>query len=429
MPGKSHKSEYVILAVLAVLSAVVILGLLAVGWLRQGEDRGFWARTTRSTNGEGTIVSYTLFERLGIPHVRSDRPLLDDALEEMDVLFLVEPLFPVQEGELLAVKRWVAGGGVLVCTTAGLGFFGDEFGIDDLLRQREWSDEDADEPWHDTDEERLPGPTRVPAQARTYPLARDVSVVHLAGSRVLDVQDDETTASRERVHTLFSDARGPRIAARRTGLGWVVVLSDSSFLANGHIGKKDNAVLAVNLAAWARSRARGVRTAWDEYHYGFGERLTGWDVMTGTLLGTTPGWSILSVAAAGILYLVYRGRRFGTRRTPTQVRRRSKLEFVHAVGATYRAARAHRLVFGIVYQWFRRKAAQHTGLPATAPPAEIAERLAQRTGTSSHRPADVLRSCETALKGASLSSRQLSTLLDQLAVIESEIDDGHPGRK
>jgi hypothetical protein len=417
MSGQSHKSDTMILAVLGIVSAVVVLLLLAGGWLGEGEGEDFWVRTSRSTNVEGTMVCHTLFERLGVSPVRSDEPLLDDTLQTMDVLFLVDPLLRVQRGEQAALSRWVKGGGVLVSSGADLDTLLD---TDDI---RKYLSDEHEIPHGKRSKHAEAGPTdptKVPAEAAKLPLARDVSEVDLYEPSILDSRKAEK---------LFADARGLRIASFRQGAGRVVVLSDSSFLSNGRIGRKDNAILAMNVAAYALSHARGARVAYDEYHYGMGTLKTGWDVMMEMVLRTPPGWAILSVTASGLLYLAYRGRRFGTRRAPGRVRRRSKLEYVQSVGVTYREAGANRLVFRIIFQWFRHRGAQSTGLAASAPSTEIATRLARRARASTQRYAGIFQDCEAALSGPTLSSRRMSTLLGQLAQIESEVFDGHSRSK
>ena len=144
--------------------------------------------------------------------------------------------------------------------------------------------------------------------------------------------------------------------------------------------------------------------------------------MAGMLFTTGAGWAVLVLTAAGLLYLVYRGRRFGTRRPGAPAKRRSKLEYVHAVGATYRAAGAHRLTLGLIFRWFRRRAALWAGIPASAPVADLADRLARRTGRPADRYVRILTACENAIAEPDRTSgHRLTSLLGQLSEIESEI--------
>ena len=56
--------------------------------------------------------------------------------------------------------------------------------------------------------------------------------------------------------------------------------------------------------------------------------------------------------------------------------RRSKLEFVSSMAELQQRARAYDLAVENVYQRTRRALARYAGLPATATPAQLAERVA-----------------------------------------------------
>ena len=144
---------------------------------------------------------------------------------------------------------------------------------------------------------------------------------------------------------------------------------------------------------------------------------------------TSAGGAVMSLTAAGIFFLIYTGRRFGTRYPPERTRRRSKLEYVHAVGATYRAAGAHQLTFKINYQWLKSKAAETVGLPATSSSIEIAEKLAQWADVPAKKYTDLFQICDQALDRPKLSQRRISGLLNKLAQIELEVFHGHQRRQ
>ena len=271
--------------------------------------------------------------------------------------------------------------------------------------------------------------TAIPRQDARRALARDVAKLLVSSDTAIPFSEASDDEDVDAVEILLTDTDRNRrnvpsfrIAARPLGEGRVIFLADTSFLANSRIGKDDDAVLAVNLAAYAASKARGNRLAFDEYHFGLGHHDTGWTVMAGMLVTTGAGWAVLVLTAAGLLYLVYRGRRFGTRRPAPPAKRRSKLEYVHAVGATYRAAGAHRLALALIFRWFRRRAALWAGVPASAPLADLAERLARRTGRPADRYVRILSACETAIATPDQTSgHRLTSLLNQLGEIESEI--------
>jgi len=173
--------------------------------------------------------------------------------------------------------------------------------------------------------------------------------------------------------------------------------------------------------------------AFDEYHFGFGRGRTGGQVVGGLLFRNPAGWAVLCLTAAGLFYLVYRGRRFGTRRAPGRPRRRSKLEFVRSVGATYKAAGAHGLTFALLYESFRSKVAGRFGLSASAGAGEIAAAIAGRTGKAADGYEVVLSRCEEAVDtahwaGERPSGRWLATMIRDLSRIELEVFNGRPER-
>jgi hypothetical protein len=306
---------------------------------------------------------------------------------------------------MTALEGWVRRGGVLICT--------EDVGLE-LLDVREQAHRSR------VPSEGGGGVEVVPADKAELPLARDVASVSMASRRRLPLSSDRH-GPLEDAEGLFADEAGLRIEAVPLGKGKVAVLSDSSFLANDRVGLNDNAVLATNLLAYSLSVAKGSRVSFDEYHFGYGTHETGISAMAVVLFHTRPGWAVLSLALAGLLCLIYKGRRFGPRRAPERTRRRSKLEYVNAVGATYRAAGARGLVLGILLKRYKGDAAALVGLPASAAFADVARRVAQRTGRPAERYEWAVRECEAALKGPPPTERRLSALLTKLAQIELEM--------
>lgn len=421
MSPRSHRQECIILALTAVVAAIVLGVLLVAGLLQESGSEERWFRTTRSTNVEGMIVYYTLLERLGMPVNRSYSPLLAEDLDELDVLFLVEPLIPLSREEASALSRWVGRGGALVCTAHASPLLVSLHDMDTILQE-------------ERPETRLllPKPTmaglrlEIPAEAADLPLARDVTAMQLASTNALVLPQADSSREPVKAEHLLADVMGLRIAARSVGAGQVIVLADSSFLANGRIGEADNALAAVNLACYALAGGRGRGIAFDEYHFGFGRHESAWSVMAALLFRTSAGWAVLSITAAGLLFLAYKGRRFGTRRKPTRQRRRSKLEYVHSVGAAYQAAGADRLAFRLIFDWFRRKAAAFAGVSSKAGAHGIASALAARAKVQPGPCEELMVQCEAAA-GSKLSPRRMSDLLSRLAQMEAETFHARPG--
>jgi hypothetical protein len=421
MSARNHRSDYAILIGLGIGVAVVFALLIGWGLVRNDRAEGKGVRTTFSTGGNGTMACYLLYERLGYHVARSERPLAPDVLAGADVLVLLDPITPLSGAEADALQRWVGSGGVLVC--------------DGSLDLWPWMSGRTDGPFRfSVGPVEFSDLTVVPAEYRGCLLARDVGSVTFAtplttssstsGWRKKDESEDDP--SRE---ALFRDNVGARIEGRACEKGRVIGLADSSFASNGLLGRHDNAVLAANVVAYAQSKARGRRIVFEEFHHGFGPHKTDWTLMAGMILTTPAGWAVLALTAAGLLLLVLKGRRFGTRCPPPPARRRSKLEYVYSVGATYRAAGAHSLTLRLVFERFRRDAARAAGLPASAPVPAVAAALARRTGAPAKRYEDLLTECEAAAAAPRLSQHAMSRLAGRLARMEVEISHGHPPRQ
>jgi len=424
MPPKSHQSEYTILAVLGLVTVAALLWMARAGLLREQREGRPGVRTTHSANDDGLLIGYTLCERLGLPVERSNRMLISKELEGVGAVFLIDPLVPVGAAESEDLGLWVARGGVLVTTEVLPG-------LSPALRTlAKDSPSSPHRPAHPRGEGRF---VKVPEEARTLPVARDVATAYFETDAVFrpDRADANTPASG--MEPLFTEDRGVRIAQWRVGRGRVLLLSDSSFLANANIAEGDNALLAVNLVSYAQAQAQPTRIVFNEFHFGAGGFGRGIGALGVLLFTTSPGWAVLALTAAGILFLIYQGRQFGPRRDLGRQRRRSKLEYVQAVGATYRAAGAHRLTLRLLYTWFRPQLTSRTGLAAGAPNQLVARELA-RYGRS--RAADyerILDGCDRLLARPAISARQLTGAVAQLARIEKEVLHGsgngnRPGR-
>jgi hypothetical protein len=408
MPRKAHKSEYTILLVLAVVTGFVLFWLARQGMIRDDTSERQPVRTTRSAGAEGMLACYMLFEQLGIEVSRSNRMLLSPELQDAAVVFLIDPIIPVHPDERMDLGQWVARGGVLVTTES----MKDLDSATDRLPLRGYTSQPRNHAGGLS--------TEVSASLRTLPLARDVSTVCLQSHRVFDLKEDPSVTTRP-PESLFADSLGVRIVGHQMGRGRILVLSDSSFLANNAVARDDNSVLAANLAAYALTTSGSRKITFDDYHFGAGGVHQGFGVLGSMLFTTSAGWCVLTLTAAGLLYLILRGRRFGPRRDfRQQQRRRSKLEYVHAVGATYRAAGAHGLTFQLIYGWFRQRIAARTGLSPAAANRLLARALAGRGGQDPDEYERVLDRCDALRSQNTISQHQLATALAQLARLEKE---------
>lgn len=424
MPPKSHQSEYTILAVLGLVTAVVLLALAWGGLLHEQREGRTGVRTTRSTSDDGMLICYTLCARLGLPVERSNQMLVSSQLDGVGTVFLIDPLVPVGAAESEDLGAWVARGGVLVTTEILPN-------LSPALRKLA-----KEKPPHAKPRARAPVDgysTHVPDKAKSLALARSVTATYFETDAALYRDRPDPNAATSILEPLFTEDYGVRIAQCQVGRGRVILLSDSSFLANINVARGDNAILSANLVSCAQAQATGPKIVFNEFHYGSGGFGQGMGVLVGMLFTTSPGWAILALTAAGLLFLFYKGRQFGPRRGFGQQRRRSKLEYVRAVGGTYRAAGAHHLTLRLIYAWFRQQLTARTGLTAGASNSLVARELARRGPSKAEDYQHILDGCDRTLSQPTISSRQLTSAVAQLARIEKETMHGsgngkQPGR-
>jgi hypothetical protein len=417
MSLKTHKSEYTILSILALATVLVVSWLFWRGMVQESRAERARTRTTRSANEDGLLACYMLFERLRVPLERSDAMLLPNRLEEAGVVFLIDPMVPVAAGEVADLRAWVARGGVLITTEI----------MEDLGLHRQNVDKreppDRRRPFADNVSGIADRRSSTAENARSQPLARDVLNIRFKTDNVFNRNHQDPCKPSDVLVPLFTDNDGLRIAEHRLSRGRIVLLSDSSFLANGRIASDDNSVLAANLVSYAVAASNGRKVLFDEYHYGYRGYNQGLGVLAGLLFTTSAGWTVLTLTAAGLLLLLYKGRQFGPRHGFGKQRRRSKMEHVYAVGATYRAAGAHHLALRLIYGWFRQRVTAQTGLAAGTPNRLVAEALARRD-VDVAKYQHVLDECDGLAAQAKVTQRQLVAAVEQLAWIEKETLNG-----
>ncbi|HEX8336653.1 MAG TPA: DUF4350 domain-containing protein, partial [Pyrinomonadaceae bacterium] len=183
------------------------------------------------------------------------------------------------------------------------------------------------------------------------------------------------------------EGEGALVVDYAYGRGRIVVLSDPYVVSNAGVNRADNLFLAAGVVTGG---LRG-RVAFDEFHHGYGEQQ---NRLFAYLRGTPVLWMFGQGALVALALVWTRGRRFA-RAVPVPGRdRRSKLEFVSSMAELQQRARAYDLAVENVYQRTRRVLARYAGLPATAGPAQLAERVAARSGRDRAALEATLRECE-----------------------------------
>jgi hypothetical protein len=219
----------------------------------------------------------------------------------------------------------------------------------------------------------------------------------------------------------LTDSRGDALLVDYPyGKGRIVVLTDPYVVANNGIGRADNLLLAMNVVAGG-----GGIVAFDEFHQG---RATTHNALFQYFSGTPVLAICAQLALIGLAMIWSRGRRFGRALPLPHVDRRSKLEFVASMAELQQRAKAHDLALENIYGRVRRVLVRHAGLSNISPRAEIARRVAQRSGINRDELETLMRNCEDTINGAPTNARESLRMVKRLREIESLLGLGTRSR-
>ncbi|MCA1635557.1 MAG: DUF4350 domain-containing protein [Acidobacteria bacterium] len=202
------------------------------------------------------------------------------------------------------------------------------------------------------------------------------------------------------------------------GRGRIVILSDPFIVSNAGLNRSDNLLLAANVVAGGGGGDAAGLIAFDEFHQGFGAARNRFFAY---FAGTPILWLFAQGAFIVMAVVWTRGRRFARPLPAPHVDRRSKLEFVASMAELQQRARAYDLAVENIYGRTRRALARYGGVGVDAPPAELAARVAARSGRDARGLEALLRECEDAMAGAPLSARRALSLVAQLRDLEREL--------
>jgi hypothetical protein len=195
------------------------------------------------------------------------------------------------------------------------------------------------------------------------------------------------------------------------GKGRIVILTDPYIVANNGIGRADNLLLAINVVA-----APGGLVAFDEFHQG---RATTHNALFQYFSGTPVLAICAQLGLIGLAMIWSRGRRFARPLPLPHIDRRSKLEFVASMAELQQRAKAHDLALENIYGRVRRVLVRHAGLSNASPRAEIARRVAMRSGLNRDELESLMRNCEDTINGAPTNAKESLRMVRRLREIET----------
>ncbi len=158
--------------------------------------------------------------------------------------------------------------------------------------------------------------------------------------------------------------------------------------------------------------------AFDEFHQG---RPATHNELFQYFSGTPVLAICAQLALIGIAVVWSQGRRFARPLPLPHVDRRSKLEFVASMAELQQRARAHDLALENIYARVRRVLVRYAGVSNSTPRAEIARRVAMRSGLSREELETLMRNCEETINGAPTHAKEVLRIAQRLRDIESKL--------
>lgn len=437
----------IIVTLIVVIAALVLINAASYVRVEQIADSEMSPdRSTLNAGATGTRALYDFLHESGYPVARwreSTASLLGFTGPKPSTIVIVgSTIVPISDPEIKELLHWVETGGRLVIIDrspdpALLPASGN-WSIRTHLTSFPWAEVDASNFEQMTSGVKPVPPSQVALVAREV---KEVLPSRFAGSITVATttskkkdqhsdgdtetapdESDSTTKPNSNDGTKnaspapvvnFAREGGDLLVEYPHGKGRIVLLSDPFIVANNGISRADNLELAVSVVT-----AKGGLVAFDEFHQGR-------SATHNALIQYFDGTPVLAIcgqlALIGLMVIWSRGSRFGRPIPLPQVDRRSSLEFVASMAELQQRARAHDLALENIYGRIRRVLVRHAGLNQSSPRAEVAARVAARSGINRHRLETLMRNCEDAINGAPTNAKESLRMVRQLRQIESAL--------
>jgi hypothetical protein len=443
----------IIILLILVVAALVLINAASYVKVEQTADSEMTPdRSTLNAGATGTRALYDFLHESGYQVARwreNTASLLSFSGPKPSTIVVVgRTIVPFSDSESKELLHWVETGGRLVIIDRSpdhrLLPAPGNWSIGVHLTSFPWSDIDATNP-----EAMTSGVKPVPPSQITLP-AREVKEIlpsrfagtitltpttgkkkepHGDGDREEPADDSESTETpppeNSNVVALVEKGRSPApvlnfnreggalLLEYPHGKGRIVLLSDPFIVANNGISRADNLQLAVNIVT-----GNGGLVAFDEFHQGR-------SATHNALIQYFDGTPVLAICGQfvliGLMVIWSRGSRFARPLPLPQIDRRSSLEFVASMAELQQRARAHDLALENIYGRIRRVLVRHAGLNQSSPRAEVAARVAARSGLNRVQLETLMRNCEDAINGAPTNAKESLRMVRQLRQIESAL--------
>jgi len=351
-----------------VLPILGVLLLAAVIFAPGGQSSALDPRlTTYGTNPFGARALYEVLGRLGWAVERRRIPFrapLDSSVTYLVLNPAIEPSATETSALLDAVRR---GATLIVSPDGGTPL------ADSLRIRRTRFDERRDVILSATSDGSDSVTSLIAAAIAAGEFSRSLRPVPISEHDTTPVFPPETTTW-IRIRADSGRSR-PAVMERRLGKGAALVVADLDFARNGDVRDTSGMILAVRLLERVGAEP-GRRLAFDEYHQGFGDTSSTFDVVAHALFGTPAGRAAVQALAAGLVLLLAIGIRPIVPRERQSIERRSPLEHVGALTLAYEQIQATRLATSRLVRGLRRRHPLGAGsLDDSAYLAMIAQRL------------------------------------------------------
>ena len=453
----------IIIALIVVVGVLILINAASYVKVEQSADSETSPdRSTLNAGATGTRALYDFLHESGYQVARwresTDSLLSVSGPKPATIVVVGRTLVPFSQSESKELLHWVENGGRLVLIDRNpdrslLPWSGD-WAIGVAMTAFPWTDVDAT-----NFEQMTTGVKPVPPTQPTL-VARDVSQIlpsRFAGTITIDAARKSDKKGKDKAAVGETEEPSDESAAPETptsepggygprsdktqpsavspapvvnfvqtsgallveyphGKGRIVLLSDPFIVANNGISRADNLQLAVNVVT-----GDGGLVAFDEFHQGR-------SATHNALIQYFEGTPVLAICGQfvllGLMVIWSRGIRFARPLPLPHVDRRSSLEFVASMAELQQRARAHDLALENIYGRVRRVLVRHAGVNHNSPRAEIAARVAARSGINQQKLETLMRNCEEAINGAPTNAKESLRMVRQLRQIESALGLG-----